>query len=557
MDLGRSTSFSAAVWGEQTLCPILRSDSFRRNIEDVKLVRELFAAGRGHLFDEEGIDWWDLASLLIEQEVEEALVLRRLVSQIGPDAELWTTRPGWLAGELARLLQRPLQSFFLGPVTRAARKVGHYAGLARRFTTPQMKQIFLDKYDGGYRWRARFAPRRKKLLEDVVLLPSAYENVSRMAASYARLLPEQSFLLVATRQSAREFQPPPNVHVRDLASYATVAPPPEEISSILERWKKLESELGALPEFDLLSSSGVFKAFPAWFHDCLYARNAWREVLQRESVIGVLCGDDSNIYTRLPVLLAARRGLATVDFHHGAMDGRYLLKDLPCDTYLAKSEMERDYLLRVCGLPSTRVVDGAPAPRSPRSMSSGTAHSRSPSIVFFSEPYEGAGFRAEEIYRELLPPLCRLARQNGRGVILKLHPFESPGGRLRMLRSFLPREDWKLLTIVDAPLSDELLAQTWFGVTIESTTVMDCSAAGVPCFVCEWLAFSPFEYMRQYARFGIGRSLRSAAEIAHIPRLLEESGLRAGMPDGLWTAIEPRRLQQLLTARPPAISVAE
>ena len=119
-------------------------------------------------------------------------------------------------------------------------------------------------------------------------------------------------------------------------------------------------DLRSSTELAVLWQAGVLGRFPGWLRDGLGARNAWREVLEREPVCGVLCGDDSNIYTRLPVLLAARRRIATVDFHHGAFDGRYLLKDLPCDVYLAKNEMERDYLLRVCGLTPDKVVIGSP-----------------------------------------------------------------------------------------------------------------------------------------------------------------------------------------------------
>jgi hypothetical protein len=43
---------------------------------DVKHVRAIFSAGRGRLIDEEGIDWWDLMSLLVAPY---ALTLRALL----------------------------------------------------------------------------------------------------------------------------------------------------------------------------------------------------------------------------------------------------------------------------------------------------------------------------------------------------------------------------------------------------------------------------------------------------------------------------------------------
>ena len=88
-------------------------------------------------------------------------------------------------------------------------------------------------------------------------------------------------------------------------------------------------------------------------------------VLSEERISAVMCGDDSNIYTRLPVLLARQQGIPTLDFHHGALDGRFLLKNLSSDLYLAKGEMERDYLVRICRLPAERViVAGPPLPHS-------------------------------------------------------------------------------------------------------------------------------------------------------------------------------------------------
>jgi hypothetical protein len=545
VDLGKSSLFSESAWSELFRCRVLRTDSLRQGIEDVKMVRKLFAAGRGRLLDEEGIDWWDLTSLVVAPQAETVLVLRRLAAEIDSSAELWATRPGWPANALALLLKSPVQSFSGNSGSKLIGRVKHYGGLLRRFSLGQIKQIFLDKYDSGYEWRGRFAPTKRALPQPVVLLPSAYGNVSRMAASYARILPRQSFLLVATRQSAKEFEPPPNVQVRDLASYANTSPPRAEIASLLERWTTLEKELRAIPEFDVLSQAAVFHPFPGWFRDCLRARNAWREVLVREPVCGVLCGDDSNIYTRVPVLLAAKRKIPTVDFHHGALDGRYLLKDLPCDVYLAKNEMERDYLLRVCGLPAAQVPIGGPLPVHGVAAEVG-GHRERDAIIYFSEPYEVPALRTEEVYREILPRLCRVARENGRRVIVKLHPFESLPDRTRLVQAILPQEDHSVVSVVDGPLSQELLSQAWFGITVESTTAIDCLLQGIRCFMCGWLAPSSCGYSEQYVRFGIGELLRDAESISEIPqRLAQLSGkLEAA---SLTKSVEPEALLKWLT----------
>lgn len=551
VDLGRSSRFSAAAWQEKTQSPVIRSDSFRRGIEDARAVREMFRAGRGYLVDGEGIDWWDLTSLVVAPEAEAILVFQRLADEMGSVSELWATRPGWPTVVMEILLGCPLRSFGNKPVARSAARVLHYAGLLHRFPVAKVKEILLDKYDSGYRWRSQFAPRPKRGRVPLVLLPSAYGNVSRMAASYAQLLPDQRFLLLATRESATLGAPPPNVQVGHLASYAGFDPPTAETTSILDRWKALRSRLCVLRQFEIFAKAGVFDRFAGWFRDCLLARNAWRQVLQQEPIQGVLCGDDSNIYTRLPVMLAARRGIPTVDFHHGALDGRYVLKDLPCDIYLAKNQMERDYLLRVCGLPLEKVVIGAPSEGGPSSVR-GTESVKRDSIFFFSEPYDVAGMRADEVYRELLPPLCRVASENGRRLVVKLHPFESLAQRKKILREVLPTRDRTIVSVIDGPLTPELMARAWFGITVESTTAIDCLRNGIACFLCGWLSLSPFGYAQQFARFGVGQALEDVQEILEIPhRLTSSRNLPLGKFD-LSPVTDPAMLQRWLTIHEPS-----
>lgn len=545
VDLGKSSRFSAQEWSEQYRCPVLRTDSFRQGIADGKRVRQIFSIGRGRLLDEEGLDWWDLTSLLVVPEALALLALERVAAEISPSAELWATRPGWPAATLAALAGRTCHSFGQSAWARSTARALHYAAFVRRFSAAQIKEIFLDKYDAGYRWRSYLAAKPKRCSDPVVLLPSAYGNVSRMGFAYARLLPQQSFLMVATRQSAKQFAAPANVQVRDLAAYAPAEPSAKEMASLAQRWFELRADLDSTSESRMFSQAGILEAFPGWIRDGMGARNAWREVIEREPVRGVLCGDDSNLYTRLPVLLAARRKIPTVDFHHGAFDGRYLLKELSCDLYLAKNEMERDYLSRICGLPSARIMIGAPLGLA--RVAKDPEREKGASVIFFSEPYEAAGMRADEVYREILPALCRVAGEHGRTVILKLHPFETRSQRSRMIRDILSSADQKLVTMRDGPLTNELWSKAWFGITVESTTVMDCLENGVCCFLCGWLALSPYEYMQQFSRFGVGEVLQSAEQIGDAPRRLEEFRNQRATTPNLSQPVDPAMLQRWLT----------
>jgi hypothetical protein len=520
VDLGKSSAFSEERWSRKLGCPVLRADSLRNGIEDARAVGKIFSECYGQLIDEQGIDWWDITSLIFEPEALVALVVARVGAEIDPRAELWATRLSWPTTAVQAVTGRSVRGFDGALLTRSLARASHYAGLFRRFSAARLKEIFLDKYDGGYQWRARFARKLPSAAEPVVLLPSAYVNVSRMAASYARMLPQQSFLMVAARWSAKQVTLPPNVTMRDLASYAEMKIPQPEVDALVQRWSSLAARLSSSPELGALLRAGVFDSFPRWFRYGLCARNAWLTVLDREPVCAVLCGDDSNMYTRLPVVLAARRKIPTIDFHHGAFDGRFLLKELPSDLYLAKNGMEVDYLVRVCGLPCDRIVIGAPA----AAQTPAEAERREPtSAVFFSEPYESSGMRGEEVYREIMPALCGVARQAGRNVIVKLHPFESRVQRMRMLEEILRPEDHQLVTVVEGPLTRALLAQAWLGVTVESTAALDCVQAGVRCFVCGWLACSQYEYVAQYARFGVGEILQNAQQLREIPTRMEDA----------------------------------
>jgi hypothetical protein len=522
---------------------VLHANTYNQGLSDARIVREILHTGRGRLIDSEGIDWWELTSIAVVQQAFAVLQLQRLAGEIPSAAELWSTRPDWTTGVLADLLHTSVRTFRSGRWTRTTSATRHYLQVLHHFSPSQIKQIFFDKYDAGYRWRSRFSGKPSPCSERVLLVPSAYANVSRMAASYAGSLPNLHFLFVATRQSAHEFLPPENVELRDLAAYAQLLPEHSELALLMGAWTKLESDLHASEPLRLLSAAGILDQIPAFLQSGLCVRNAWRQVLESEPVCSVFCGDDSNFFTRLPVLLAAKRNIPTVDFHHGALDGLYLFKDLPSDLYLAKSEMERDYLVRLCELPSDKVVIGPPLVR-PK-ISSGSKNLDRGSIVLFSEPYENSGMRGEDVYREMLRPLWLLARHHDRELVIKLHPFESRVQRRRMAKRVLPPEAMRHVKWIQGPLTSGLLERTWFGITIESTTAIECAQNGVCCFLCRWLTLAPYGYAEQYARFAMGESLESPQQISEIPARVEEFHKRRRATPAETT--DPSHLLQWLT----------
>src|SRR2546425_1602920 len=402
-------------------CPVVPLDSLRVGVEDFQWVREISESGRNRLLDAEGLDWWELTAIFFHQQIELLGVLRRFAENLKSSDELYITRPGFYADALRFLLRDRLQ--VLSSRIDSHHSALRYVRSAARFPIAQLAEILWDKYDSNYFLRRRFTGRRKPSRNPVVLLPSAYVNVSRMAIAYARTVPEMDFLLVATRRSGWLAEPSANVAVAKLASYAKYETSTRrEYDDLSIQWRHVRTDLESVPEIGMLGRLGLLDSFPKLLRQGLAIREAWRQVFETEPVKAVLCADDSNPYTHIPVLLARNRGIPAIACHHGALDGAHLFKRSHADVILAKGKMEQDYLVRVCGVPNVNVEIGAPADWSPTCVR--RDGDSAPFITFFSEPYEVASARTDEFYRDLLPRLADLALKAGRKLVVKLHPFE-------------------------------------------------------------------------------------------------------------------------------------
>ena len=385
-----------------------------------------------------------------------------------------------------------------------------------------------------------------------MLLPSAYVNVSRAQAAYARLLPENRFLLVATRASGRRLALPDNVAFRSLAAYA-LRPSnstDNEYRKLLTSWERLRTELSAQDRvLNLAFGLSLLDGFPRFLRSGLSVRDAWREVFAREPIVSVLSGDEHNPFTRLPVLLARARGIRTVFCDHGALNMSFGIRPSCSDTYLASSEMARDYLVRWCGLPPARVASSGPGNRHSLKR---TPESRKDRIVFFSECYELSTARTATLYAELLPELCAVARRTNRKVIVKLHPFESARLRRQTIEKLLNSADANLIELRTGPMTPDLFERAWFSVTVESSVAVESTVNGVPCFLCQWFDVSWYGYARQYAKFSAGYLLDSPEKIREIPELLERMELTDDIRERLWNTADPDKLTSLLYGRAPA-----
>jgi hypothetical protein len=547
VDLGLGGVRSYQRWTRKFGCPVTTLDALRQGFDDFRRIRDLLGLGRGRLIDQHGLDWWEIMGLLLHGELETLILLQRFAQTLGPGDEVHISRPGLHASLLQSLLTTRVHVFAL---RRGAQRggLGHYVRVSNKLSTPQIIDVFWDKYDAGYQLRGRFARKRQSSQRPAVLLPTAYVNVSRTGMAYANTFPEENFLLVTTRRSGWVEDPPRNVEATWLSLYASVRDRSAENADMESRWRSLLKEFGGTPEFEILNRLGYLDGFPQRFRHGFEVRDAWRNVLDTEPVQAVLCADDSNPYTRIPLLLAQARGLPNIACHHGALDGRYVFKRSYGDVIWTKGKMEKDYLVRKCGVPREIVEIGAPALPANWTRPEQPDHKTfRPYLLFISEAYDMSGGRTEEFYRDILPPLADLALATGRELIVKLHPGESRRERTGMVARALSPQQKGVMRIVSGPLTEEVLAKAWFGITILSTVAMECAIRGIPCFLCKWLESWPYLYVEQFIRFGVGIGLDHPGEIERIPEFLQANPVSVDVRENCWSPAAQGRLREILT----------
>ncbi len=547
IDLGRAGKNSYERWNRHFHSTVTTLDEMRVGFEDFRRVRRLLDLGCGQLVDEHGLDWWEIMGLLLHGELELLILLQRFAKTVGSEDEVYISRPGIHASVLRHLLTTRVRVF---PLPRGAQKGGlaHYVRVSKKLSAPQIIDVFWDKYDLGYQFRGRLGRKRQPLRHPAVLLPSAYVNVSRTGIAYANTFPEENFLLVATRRSGWVEDAPRNVAATWLSFYASLRDRSAENAGMQDQWRALLRELGRTTEFEILHRLGFLDAFPRWLRHGFEVRDAWQNVLDNEPIQAVLCADDSNPYTRIPLLLAQARGLPNIACHHGALDGRYVFKRSYGDVIWAKGKMEEDYLVRRCGVPQDRVEIAAPAlPENWNTLDKTNRLDFKTYILFFSEACDVSGGRQEEFYRDILPPLASLAMAGGRKLIVKLHPAESERERAGMLARILSAEQKSATLLISGPLTEELLAKAWFGITILSTVATECAVRGIPCFLCKWLESWPYGYVEQFIQFGVGIGLNHPDEIARIPEYLQANPVSDNVQENCWSPATPGRLRELLT----------
>jgi hypothetical protein len=527
-------------WSARLGTRVISLHQFARELDCYRWVNDVLQTARGQLLDRLGLDWWDIISVYYYQRLLQLYLVNELCAEIGDrEVEWFGTRPHFCADLVQQVRRCESVRVLQGSqtrLTRAALKLSR----VRKLRLPQIFEIVADKWDATYSIRRRMSsPINCK--DPVVLLPSAYSNVTRVVLQYALQLPSLRFLLATTRASALPAHLPGNVSATSLAAY--MAPRHQtqsEVDVMIRRWNAFGSVMKRSEALSCAERAGIFDSFASHLANGLGIRDAWLSLMRRELVEAVLCGDDLNYYTRLPLMIARKIGIKALYCYHGALDGGMLFKQPCADIHLVRGEMERDYLRHACATQANRIELAAPGHRPMPS----SIRKEEGKLVFFSEPYENSGGRADEIYRELLPKLCGVASRVQRKVLIKLHPFESEKARRRLVRSSLSSSHRNLIEIVSDVPVEQIIAQAWCGVGVASSVAVECTLGGVPYFLCGWLDCNGFGYARQLANFSAGRLLECAEDLESIPELVAGDGV-ADAGENLWSEAGPERLEAL------------
>ena len=217
VDFARAPLSTYERWSQQAGCRVISLFDFADGFEDVYRIRDLLRLGMGYIVDEWGVDWWDVLSLLIEPDLLKTLLMERLAKEL-KDCKLYSSRnDGWVEG-LHSLTGSELKVLKNIAVLQ---RIRHYREVLGELNVRQISQVIEDKFDGQHRFRRHITKRRRSSGTPVVLLPSAYINVSRTAAAYASLLPDQEFLLVYSRSSGKLRNTPANVEMVSFDRYCT------------------------------------------------------------------------------------------------------------------------------------------------------------------------------------------------------------------------------------------------------------------------------------------------------------------------------------------------
>src|ERR1700690_731417 len=148
IDLGMAGMDSYRRWSEFFQCPV--GGLGFAGMESGP-VREALGAGLGLVCDAHGVDWWEVISISLVQQLYEIGALQKISASLGPGDEVLGSRAGFSSRVLAVLLGRDPES--LSRPESGAGRVKYFYEKVRRLSLAQIRQVLADKYDPEYRVR--------------------------------------------------------------------------------------------------------------------------------------------------------------------------------------------------------------------------------------------------------------------------------------------------------------------------------------------------------------------------------------------------------------------
>ena len=523
VDLGWAGEESYLKWEQIYKCKIISIWSGIEKVTFYQQVNDIQDTMRDQLVDTYGIDWLDMILPLLRKHIFDMILSREIVPYLPPHAIVFVSRPHVLADYISEALGQSAIILYQNQTVSRAEKSLEYVKKAFHFSSKQLYEILVNKFDALYQKRRLLKLQLKRAdgSMPLVFVPSSYVNVSTNASKFAASMSDYEFLIVTLQPNAKLFDERDNIRTTSIASYVpSVRAIQFELKQLLEQWGHVRQALiKNNTAFELLDRNGAFNALPAFLRRGLILKAAWKKAFETLRPDSLFCGDENNSDMRLSTLVAKSLGIRTVSFHHGALDCSMYLKPLSSNFYLTRSLMEYDYLSNIDMLSTGALIKPNVCEISLHRREV-LERSNEGLIIFFSEPYECGEGRVDEIYRSILKPLLKIARSDHRRIIVKLHPFESVKQRTKLIRNIVTPEDLAMIQVIEGPLDSELLEQAWFVITLKSSVVIDCAEKNIPCFMCKWLDYFCNGYIDQFAKFGAGLLLNKQEEINDIPLFL-------------------------------------
>lgn len=208
------------------------------------------------------------------------------------------------------------------------------------------------------------------------------------------------------------------------------------------------------------------------------------------------------------VILAPSRECLVVLLQHGVIHRTLGVTDQPVDRFLVRGRFFQDLLAKPLRDKSS-VLNVPPAAATP---DNATADGRKRAILFITAPiYIHPLYTAEEV-TQILEILLRVAEQEDRPLIVRVHPTESVHAYRRLVEKLSPQRAPQVSYSQGTP-ADAVLRQSDVAVSFYSTMFLDCLRYGVPIISLDWHNWPFKEQYKAKRAFIFASSLRHLEEL--------------------------------------------